>query len=347
MEVHLGNYKRYVVPVIFVAILVLGIFIIKPFIIPLLTSAAIAYIFYPVFRWVKKWIKNDTASALIVSILIILLITVPVIIAVNTVSKEAYAIYLGGKQILDNKDVLQECTLSACDVIRERWGDTRIQFYAQRILEAGTNFLIESGSKFVLSIPKKIVEVFITFFAVFYLLRDGRKLTARIRNLLKTKRDHKERILQRFNEVTYAVVYGNLLVAFIQGVIGAIGLFIFGVSSPLTWGFLMFLFALIPYIGTGIIWVPASLIMVAGGVLSNTGSLIGKGVGLFLYCLVFVAPVDNLLKPKIIGKKSGIHPVIVLVGILGGIMLFGIPGIVVGPVALAMALTFIDVYVDE
>jgi len=132
-----------------------------------------------------------------------------------------------------------------------------------------------------------------------------------------------------------------------QGVIGAIGFIIFGVGSPIFWGMMMAIFALIPFLGTAIIWVPASLILLIKGFLSNNGWMIGKGIGLFLYGLLIVSTLDNIIKPKLIGHKGKIHPAVVLLGILGGLNLFGFIGIFIGPIILAVFIALSKVYSDE
>jgi predicted PurR-regulated permease PerM len=122
---------------------------------------------------------------------------------------------------------------------------------------------------------------------------------------------------------------------------------IFGVSSPITWGIAMFFLALIPYVGTGLVWGPAAAIMILQGASTSDNYLLWKGIGLAIYGLIIVSSIDNILKPKIIGHHSRVHPVLVLVGIFGGLALMGIPGIVVGPVALAMAVTLLELYVSK
>ena len=105
--------------------------------------------------------------------------------------------------------------------------------------------------------------------------------------------------------------------------------------------------ALIPYIGTGVIWVPAALFIFLDGVFQNSTPLILKGVGLFLYCLVFVASSDNILRPKLIGDKAKVHPVIILVGILGGMALFGVIGVLVGPLILSLTSVLVESYLGK
>ena len=342
----MAEYSKYSIPAVILISLVVAFFIVKPFIIPLIASAIIAYTFYPVFRWTNKFIKNKTAAAIIVAFIILLVITIPIILIVNALSQEAYDAYTFGKEFLTRDLSLQSCT-GLCDRVRDWLTDDQIRASVQKAVEEGTSVLIVGLSGFLVGIPKRLLEWFIIFFTTFYLLRDGDKLIHSIKTLIATKQEKRHQIMHRFKDVMDGVIYGSLSVAAVQGIMGAIGFAIFGISSPIAWGVLMFLFALIPYVGTGLIWGPAAAFLVLEGLISGTSGPIWRGVLLLIYGLVFIASIDNILKPKMIGHSARVHPVLVLVGILGGIALMGLPGIIVGPVVLAMAMTLLELYVHE
>jgi predicted PurR-regulated permease PerM len=119
---------------------------------------------------------------------------------------------------------------------------------------------------------------------------------------------------------------------------------IFGVSSPLIWGIVMAFAALVPFIGTGVIWLPPALIKLVNGIANNnTGQIIG-GILFILYGIIIISSLDNILRPKIIGNKAKVHPVLILVGVLGGLYMLGFIGIIVGPMILALFSTFIQAY---
>jgi predicted PurR-regulated permease PerM len=339
------TYGKYVIPVLFIVALILAYFVLKPFIIPLLMSAVVAYIFYPVYKWVKKGVKNETLSATLVSLLIIALITLPVLFVINALSRDAYALYLTARDFFLVGDFLETCTLQMCVAARDFLSGNQVQLYIQQGLQTATTFVIQTASNFVVAIPHRIIEVFVTFFATFYLLRDGDKLTAKIKKLVVARKGKKQHIFKRFDEVMYAVLFGALLVAFIQGILGAIGFYLFGVSSPLLWGVVMFFLALIPFVGTGLVWVPAALFLLIEGIAQSDNGGIFRGIGLFVYGVLIISSIDNIIKPKIIGGRARVHPILVLVGTFGGLALMGLPGIVVGPVILAMSVTFLDLYV--
>ncbi len=342
----MAEYSKYAIPVLIVSALIVSLLIIQPFIIPLITSAIVAYAFYPFYKWTNKnLLKNKTLAAILVALVVFVLITIPILMVANTISREAYIIYLQGKQLLSNELLLEDCTSTICETTRNWLSTTQVRTSIQKALEVGTTYLINSASKFIVGLPRRAVELFITLFATFYLLRDGDKVTEAVKCLIATRK--RKYILDRFNSVMYGVIFGSLLIALVQGIVGAIGFALFGISSPITWGIAMFFLALIPYIGTGLIWGPAALLLIIEGATKAQNSMIWKGIGLALYGLLVIASIDNILKPKIIGHHSRVHPVLVLVGIFGGLALMGVPGIIVGPVVLAMTLTFLELYVHE
>ncbi|MBW2963506.1 AI-2E family transporter, partial [Candidatus Woesearchaeota archaeon] len=196
-------------------------------------------------------------------------------------------------------------------------------------------------------IPKLVIELFISFFVVFYLLKDGDLFVKKLKQIFKLhEREHKT-IHTRLKDVMHAVVYGNIIVALIQGAVGGLSFWFFGVSSPLLWGVIMAVLSFAPYVGTAMIWIPASLFFVFDGVSNNETLLVWKGIGIALVNLVAGGVADNILKPKIIGRRSSVHPALILIGIFGGISLLGVAGFIIGPVVLALTATLIDLYISK
>jgi len=184
-------------------------------------------------------------------------------------------------------------------------------------------------------------------FTIFYSLKDGRLFVNKIGNILSMKKKKYVFLLRRLKEIIHGVVYGYAIIALMQGLLGGIGFFIFGIPSPIFWGMVMAIFALIPFIGTGIIWVPASLLLIFDGVFQGLDSLIFKGIGLFVFSFIFVGSLDNFLRPKLMSDKAKVHPLILFLGVLGGILFFGPVGVIVGPLILSLTVVFVDTYINE
>jgi len=340
--------------VLFITIIVLAFLITKPFLPALITGAIIAYLSYPLYRKTLQYIKNKNIASFAVSAAIILLITIPFLIIMSLVLNEAYVTY----STLSQQNLATNFMKIACK--NEEWvlcksinsllvyfPQGNADYYMQAMIENITGFIINNAYGLLSSIPSIILNFFVMMFVVYYLLKDGDIVARRIRNILPLRESHKEEVMQKFHNVTFEVFYANLSVAALQGLLGTIGFMILGVPSPILWGAVMTLFALIPYFGTAIIWLPAALNFLFLGYLQDNASFTIKGIILILYGALVISTIDNIAKPKLIGRKAKVHPVLVLLGILGGLSLFGLIGLILGPVMLALLMTFIDIYEKE
>lgn len=289
---------------------------------------------------------------MVTSILVILVITVPLIFAVNAISREAYVFYITAKQKISTGElVAAECysgkICSFSNYIKNSLANPKIKFYLENILKKTTEYITGKIS----DIPQRLaiigLNIFIVIFIMFYLFRDGEKAVRIARDIIPIRKEHKEKIMTQFNDTIYAVIYGSIITALIQGAIGALGFFVFGIPSPLLWGGVMVIAALVPFIGTPIIWLPAGLLQVINGYVTGNALVVGKGIGLIVYGALIISSIDNLVKPKIIGERANVHPTLILLGVLGGIHLFGVVGFILGPLILSLAFAFLKLYRQE
>lgn len=330
------NYRKYVPIIVLIFFLVISFLIIKPFLIALFLGALFAYVTYPFYDILKNKIKESIAAFLIL-FLVLLIIVVPTIFFVEALVSQSYTFYFFMKEKL-TVGIFDGCTHDFCKFIGNLASQPDLALQIDSGLESFTNWIISKGTNFLRSIPGLIINLFVMLFSMFYFLKDGNKLIKSSEKYLGFKKKDFKKIRVRLNEIVNGVVFGYLVVAFIQGALGAIGFFIFGVSSPLFWGLLMAFLALIPYIGTGVIWGPAALFLVFDGIIQNSNSLILKGIGLAIYSIIFVSSLDNLIRPYLVGDKAKIHPAVAMLGILGGLFLFGPIGVILGPLLLSLTL---------
>ena len=328
--------------------------IVRPFLIAMLTSVLIAYLTYPLFVRVNRLVKKRTITAIIMSVLVILIITLPFFFLLNVVSKEARVSYIITKQKIMTSTIFSGDCEGKTDIIcgilgpiMDFFSNPRTRYYVEDSVKKFTSYIIDNVSNLLFSIPLIVLNFFVMVFILFYLYKDGKILYERIVELIPLKRQHTKQILKRVNDVTYAVVYGQLFVAMIQGALGGFGFFIFGIPSPVLWGVAMALFALVPWLGPPIVWLPVALFQIMNGHTLGDNNLITKGILLILYGILIVGTIDNILRPKLIGHKGGIHPILALVGVIGGLMVFGFIGIFIGPIILAIFMTLIRIYETE
>ena len=347
-------YSRIFFFALFLAILLLAFYIAKPFLPALITGALIAYLSYPLYEKTLRYIKYKNLASFIVAVFIVLLFTVPTVIVLGLVSKEAYDTYttLNQHSLGTNflKIACRDESWLSCKTIKSFVGflpEKDLDYYLQVTIEKITSFIINNVSEFLASIPSILLNFFVMIFVVYYLLKDGEVISRRIKNILPLKESHRQHVLDSFHKITYATFYGNIFVAIIQGVLGGIGFLVLGISSPVLWGIVMVLFALMPYFGTAVVWLPAALNLIFIGYLQNDNSATVRGIILIIYGVLVISSIDNFLRPKLIGIKAKVHPVLVLLGVLGGLNLFGFMGLILGPVILALLMTFVDIYEEE
>ncbi len=347
--------SKYFFVGLFVVVVGLTFWVAKPFLNALITSAVVAYIFRPLYLWLNKKIRYKNICALLVSAFILLLFIAPLFLLIESAAPDARFAYVRAKQKIMTGEFIDVTCPAPNEHFLCRW-QSRVRDFLQQpdikyqvsdTVSKVTGFVIEKVSSIVLALPMILLNLFVIFFSVFYLLRDGDLLVANVKSILPIHPLHREHIFKRLQETARAVIFGSLVVAVIQGALGGLGFLVFGISSPLLWGMVMALFALVPFVGTAMIWVPAGIGLILAGSAENNPALVWKGMGLLIYGAVIVSGIDNVLKPMLISDQAKIHPVLILVGVLGGLAAFGISGFIVGPLIIATFKVFMDIYKQE
>jgi len=195
------------------------------------------------------------------------------------------------------------------------------------------NTAAQGGTQFVF-------QAIVFLFCLYYFFIDWKRLGAWIESLSPFEPVHNHKIYQQFLSMGRAVLKSTLIIGVIQGTIGGIALALAGVQSPIFWGVVMFILSLLPVVGTGLVWGPA------GAILVFSGHPV-KGIVLILFGLIVLGNIDNLLRPKLVGDDTSLHPLAVFLSTLGGLALFGFSGFILGPVIIAMITSLLQIYRDE
>lgn len=340
--------------VLFFGLAALAFWIVSGFVTAMLAGAILAYIFHPPYRWLAQKTGQQSLSALLMAVLVVMLAIIPVAFVVGNAADEARFVYVRTLQIVNTGQLLPGGCLPADSALCSAYGsvgafisDPEVQVYVQDAASKGTTFIITKVTDMVLALPSILLRAVIALFTMYYLLKEGPAIVSRIQGLLPVRKVHQRHIIDKLGEVTHAVVFGSIVVAIIQGFLGGIGFWAVGIKSPVIWGAVMSIFAVIPFLGTGLIWGPAGILLVIEGVTSGNPVSTYKGMGLLVYGLLLVSTIDNVIKPRIIGDRTGLHPVMVLVGVLGGLATVGLVGFVIGPLVLALLVNTLRIYQEE
>lgn len=349
-------FSKYLFILFFLAILILAIMLVRPFLSTLIVSAIIVYVFYPLYEWFFRLTKMKGFSAIVLIILLLLLLSIPMILVVGKLSTESYEVYQRVKGVfLDSGSFQTACESSDGFICRtynffsafsDRF-NLDLGFHLARAFSSMASESVGRASDFLLNIPGFLLHVFIGLFAMYYMFVDGRVMLDSVKRSLPLRKEHSDRIFSQFNEIIHATIYGAIVIAVVQGLVAAVGYFIFGVTSPIMLGLLTVVAAFIPFVGSAIVWLPISLTMVINGFVSADDTLVWKGFGLLVYGLLLVSAIDNVLRPKIVGSRARVHPLLILLGVFGGLALFGFVGIMVGPLLLTLFIASLRIYEQE
>ena len=350
------KYSKYLFMLFFLAVLALAILLIKPFISTLIVSAIIAYVFYPVYRYFYSLTKMKGFSAAVLIIMILLLSLIPLVIVTGKLTTESYAVYTKAKTVFIDTDSFKDaCTDSngficgsynLANLVSEKY-DLNLGFHLARAFSNIASRFVSNASDFILNIPKFLLHVFIGIFAMFYMFTQGKDMIVALKHALPLNDEHSDRMLMHFNDVIYATIYGAIVIAIVQGLVAGVGYFIFGVTSPIMLALITTIAAFIPFLGAALVWLPVSITMLVNGIITHDNSLMIRAGGLVVYGALIVSTIDNLLRPKIVGDRAKVHPLVILLGVFGGLAMLGFVGIMVGPLILTLFIALLRIYEEE
>ncbi len=346
MESEKSYFHLYTPLIFFLILVVAAYFILKPFFLPLFLAGLLAYTLYPIYKKLLTRIKSKTISSLALTVSVFVIIVLPAGYFANIIVRQSYFIYIIIKQRLAT-GIFQECASPICNSLTEFLQGPEITSYITSASNSITQYFIQKGSTLIFSIPTLILNLFIFLFVLYYLLRDGENLIHRVGYYLSVQKKTYAIIISRLKEVTHGIVYGYLLVALMQGVLGGLGFFLVGLPSPVFWGVIMAFLALFPFVGTGVVWGPAGIILIVNGLSQDSTFIVVKGIALLIYGALIVSSLDNLVRPKVVSGKAKIHPVIILLGIFGGLFVFGPFGVIIGPMILSLIAIIIEAYLGK
>ena len=323
--------------IMLVGAFILSFFIFRPFIYALALALIFAVVFYPLNQRLLKLFRGPGLASLLTTFVFILFILIPLVLFGTQVFKEARQLYsfltTGGE-----KEIILNLFRDATDKIQQFLpGANEISFDPNQYLKQGAAWLIQNFAAIFSNFAGALLNFFIFIVAFYYLLKDGQKLKKIIIDVSPLTDIEKETILNKLKLSVNSVIKGNLVIAVIQGILTSMGLTIFGVPNAILWGMAAAITSLIPGIGTSLVILPAILYLFLKGQPVNAAGLIIWGV-------VAVGLIDNFLGPRLIGKGMRLHPLLVILAVLGGAAFFGPIGFLLGPLTLGLFLTLFDIY---
>jgi len=294
-----------------------------------LIGAVVLYvIFAPANQTLRRRLGPGTAAAL-VTILAVILVLVPGLSFAGLIVSQAQAMASG---------VVQSPLL-------RRLAELQVGGYAlgPRLAGLGETLVAWVGSSafgLIGTATRLALNLTIAFFGLYFLLRKPDETWELVRPYIPFSHDNTERLRQRFRDVTNSTLVGTVLVALVQGALVALAFWVVGLSNAVFWGFLTAVFAILPLVGSGLIWGPGAIALALDG-------RYAAALGLAVWGILVVGMVDNVLRPIVYRRWARIHPWVTLVGAIGGVRYFGVLGILIGPLALSYFFELIRMYREE
>lgn len=316
--------------------------IFQPFLTAIAWAVVFCVVFYPIYVFVLRYVKLKTIASLVTLLMILLVIIGPfsyiAIAIIGEIKDFLGRTETGGaegiKAILSNERIM--------DIVN------RIQPYIGLKGKSAEQIIIENANKvgnvmvdrlstgFTNILSLTVNFVFMSF-TIFFLLKDGPGFFQKIRSYIPFSEQQKDRLTAQVKDMIVSTIYGGVIVAIIQGILGGLAFAVLSIGSPVLWGSVMAIMSFVPLLGTSVVWAPASIILFLQGSYM-------KGIFLMLIGLLVISMVDNILKPLIIGGRTKMPTVIIFFSVLGGIKFFGLLGLVLGPLVFALFLSVLEIF---
>lgn len=310
--------------------------VIGSYLMPVFWAIVIAVVFYPLYLKINQKVGERSSVASVLAIgAVVVSVMLPLLVIGGLIVQESLTLY---ETISVDTNRLESASLlnRASEVIGylEPYGISQ-DAVIERLRGAAAN-LSQTIASSLVTVGQVTLSLFISVSIMLYLLffffRDGEKLQQTLIHYLPIGDQYERRLLARFAETARAVVKGTLAIAALQGLLGGLAFWLVGLSNPVLWGVAMGVLAIIPALGPALVWVPASIILLATGA-------IWEGVTIIVVGILLVSLIDEFLRPILIGRGSKMPDMVTLLATIGGLATFGVTGFVAGPIIAAFFLS--------
>ncbi|MDO9041017.1 MAG: AI-2E family transporter [Desulfocapsaceae bacterium] len=315
---------------------------IHQFLMTIFMAALFSALLSPLYHRILLFLKGrENAASLLTILIIVCLILLPLAALIGIVVTQA--IHVSESITPWIQKFIEQPTIASDFLLKIPHYD-KILPHRDMILQklgglvgSTSTLLINSLSSITKVTLNAAIMSIIMLYTMFYFLVDGKKLLYKILYYIPLENKDEQQLLERFTSVTRATIKGTLIIGIIQGTLCGTGFAIAGIPSPVFWGCLMAVASIIPSVGTAIVWGPALLILLLN---KDIGSAITVGI----FCGLIAGNADNLLRPRLVGKDTEMHDLFILFSTFGGITMFGIIGIIVGPIIAALFVSIWEIY---
>lgn len=327
------NYMKKVASLVILATLIfLSYFLLKKILMPMIAAIILAFIFTPLQKKLSKKIKSKNLSAIIVTSILILLIAVPIWFLTPTLLKESIQLFSASQKI----DLITPLHKLLPGIFANPTFSNQLLSSLYSFITNITNGALKAISKVILNFPRLLLAYLVILFTFFFVLRDGDLIVEYIQSLLPFPKQIEKKLFKSSRDITTSILFGQIVVGIFQGIIAGISFYIFGLHNALILTLVAIAAGIFPVISTTVVWVPVAIyVLITRNILPALGITIFGFIGIFF---------ENIVKPHFVSKRTNVHMGIILLGMIGGILTFGLLGIIIGPLILSYLLIVLELY---
>lgn len=330
-----GRVQVVALAVLTAVVLYLCYLIALPFLPALTWALVLAVVAHPLHERIRRKVHGRSVVAALAVLLVTVALAMPTALVVREIAQQA----------------TEKVEKVRGDPAEQFWSDTKKRYprfaplmrWAEREMNIReqmnrfSEYVLEGARRFVSGSMYAVVGSLVTLYLLFYFFRDKEKTLAALRRLAPLSPSETEQVFRGVRDTIYAIVYGTLVVALVQGVLGGLMFWWLGLPAPLLWGAVMAFLAILPLLGAAIVWIPAAITLAFDGEWDKALLLVAWGS-------IVVGLIDNLLYPILVKNRLRLHTVPVFISVIGGLVVFGTAGVVLGPVVLAVAMALLEVW---
>lgn len=306
-----------------------------PFIPAFTLAMALVILFAPLFRWLEKKSKYPNLTAAICVLAAALVVVVPAIYVATQILNEASS----GATTIQNLNKSEEWRriLDAHPGLAPAGEWITQEFDLTGIINNALTWLSATAASFIQGSVTKLISIILTFYMFFYFIRDRTEILNTLKKLSPLSEPDMSRMFKEISDTIHATVYGTFIVSIVQGTLGGLMFWWLGLPSPMLWGVVMAILAIVPVLGAFIIWIPAAVFLLLDG----SG---GKALLLTIWGAVVIGWIDNLLYPMLVGSRLKLHTILAFVSIVGGLIVFGPTGLILGPIMFTITRILLEIW---
>jgi predicted PurR-regulated permease PerM len=336
------NFNKGFVVLLLLFITAVFMAMIWPFLMTIIMAAIFSGLTRPMYRGLKRGLGGRSSLAAALSLVVIVFgVLLPLAALLGAVTAEGIKVSQAVKPWIQ-RQLAEPAEFS--DLLKKiPFYDYILPYKETIFLKAGemvgrlSSFLINRLSSVTVMTAQFIFMLFIFLYTMLFFLVDGQRILSGILRYLPLKPEDQERMLEKFISVTRATLKGIAVIGMVQGSLVGAAFASVGFPSAIFWGTVAAVMSMVPGIGTAIVWLPGVIILFMGG-------HYGTAIGLLAFCILVVGGIDNFLRPRLVGKDTSMHELLILFGTLGGIIMFGVAGIIIGPIVAALVVTVWEIY---